>query len=101
MYRVPATRDVLPCAIVTRRRLVGRSDRYRIQALETLARFRIWMHACRPSPRLSDGKRGKGRAVEKQRTMLHQGSLSRSGRFRFGPLINFAEAAPGVWRLPG
>lgn len=43
MYRVHATRDVimLLCPIVARRRLVGRSDRYRIQTLEILARFRI------------------------------------------------------------
>lgn len=33
MYYVHATRDMLPCLIVARRRLVGRSDRYRIQTL--------------------------------------------------------------------
>lgn len=59
MYYVHATRDMLPCLIVARRRLVGRSDRYRIQTL------RFWhvfgsgsTHVCTPSPRLSDGKEG-------------------------------------------
>lgn len=42
--------DDLPCSIVVRRRLVGRSDRYRIQTLETLARFRISLCLDRLSP---------------------------------------------------
>lgn len=68
MYRVHAQKcDMLPCSIVVRRRLVGRSDRYRIQTLETLARFRISLYVCRLPPRLSDGRGG---GLEKQRTML-------------------------------
>lgn len=61
MYYVHATREMLPCLIVARRRLVGRSDRYRIQTL------RFWhvfgsgcTHVGGPSLRLSDGKIGEG-----------------------------------------
>lgn len=58
MYSVHAKCEVLPCSIVSRRRLVGRSDRYRIQTFEILARFGISLYVLRLSPRLSDGRGG-------------------------------------------
>lgn len=45
--------------------------------------------------------KGGGEGEKKQRTMLHPGSHSRSGRFRLGPSVIFTEAAPGLRRFRG
>lgn len=100
MYCVHAARDMLPCPIVARRRLVGRSDRYRIQAFEILARFRISLYVDH-APRLSDWECGREGRTKSNVPCWIQVAIRDLVVFGLGLLIIFTEAAPGLRRLPG